>query len=122
MTTDHLIFNYCLILGITGTLVLGPVVGVIAAGGAVYATTRNDDIGAASRAVGSAAMSAFNYTSALCTKHKVYDKLKSAGEATVAKLAEVNEEFKLTDKARHIGASAVENIIALDNRCWKILK
>ena len=103
-------------LGITGTLILGPVVGVLAAGGAVYATTREDDIGAASRAVGSAAISAFNYTSALCTKHKVYDKIKSAGEATVAKLAEVNEEYKLTDRARNIGASAVESVIALDSK------
>lgn len=91
-------------------------VGVIAAGAAVYATTRNDQIGEAARATGSAAISGYNYSSYLCTKYKVMDKIKSAGEATAAKLAEVNEEYKITDRARDLGNRALENIVALDRR------
>ena len=98
------------------TIVIGPVVGLLAAGAAVYATTRTDNIGDTSRAVGSATISAYNYTSRLCTKYEVLKKLKSAGEVTASKLVEVNNEYKLTEKAQVVGTKALEGIIALDNK------
>lgn len=50
----------------------------------------------------------------MCTKYKVYDRLKSAGEATVARLAEINNEYHVTERASEIGVRVVDNLANLD--------
>jgi hypothetical protein len=99
---------------VVGTLVIGPVAGVALAGAAVYATTRSDGVGEASRAVGEATLTTVDKAKEIGRKYGIFDKLKSAGNATAAKLAEVNAEYKITDKAAAAGSAAVAQARQLD--------
>jgi hypothetical protein len=91
---------------VIGTLLLGPIVGVVVAGVAVYATTRDDKIGDVSRSVGMAAMSVFDKGSELATKYQVKEKLSAAGNATVSKFNEIDSEYHVRDKVSE-GASVL---------------
>ena len=80
---------------VLGTLFVGPITGVCVAGASIYASTRQDNMGSITREIGAKACDAY----ALAKKHGVFDKIKSAGEATIKKAAEVNQEYHLTERA-----------------------
>ena len=71
--------------GVAATLIAGPVIGVIAAGGAAYAATRSDKVGEAAKATGGAAVAVGGKVVDINKEHKVTDKigdgLKKAGSA-----------------------------------------
>ena len=99
-----------------GVLLSGPVVGVILAGGAVYATTRNDKIGEATKAVGEATVRAIDKGRELGNRYGIFDKMKEAASATYAKAKEINEEYKVTDKMKECAISATEKAKELDSK------
>jgi hypothetical protein len=85
---------------IVGTLLVGPIVGVVVAGVAVYASTRDDQIGDVARGVGGAAMSAFDKGNELATRYHVKEKFAAATSATMSKLKEIDNEHHVVDKAK----------------------
>ena len=61
--------------GVAATLIAGPVIGVIAAGGAAYAATRSDKVGEAAKATGGAAVAVGGKVVDINKEHKVTDKI-----------------------------------------------
>lgn len=101
---------------IVGTLLVGPLVGVVVAGAAVYATTRDDQFGDAARGMGGLACQAYEKGTELATKYQVKDKLQAAGSATVSKLKEINDEYKVTDKVQEVGGKLAKQAGELDEK------
>jgi len=99
---------------VIGTLVLGPITGVIVAGAAVYATTRSDRIGDAVRGTGTVACNAYDKAVEADKKYGIFDRIKSAGQATMQKASEINKEYKITDKAQTYAKQAVEEAKKID--------
>lgn len=79
---------------VTGMILIGPVTGIVIAGVALYATTREDKIGDAVRSGGAAACSAFDYGMKKAKDHNVFEKLKDAGTATYKKAIAISDEVK----------------------------
>ena len=79
---------------VAGALMVGPVTGVCVAGAALYATTRNDEVGTAARQAGSAACYAFD----AAKKYGVFDKIKTVGAATLEKAQQINNEHRVTER------------------------
>jgi hypothetical protein len=90
---------------VIGTLLIGPITGVVVAGAALYASTRNDKIGDATRSTGSAAVSAYGKTVEAAEKYHVREKVGAASEATMKKAQEINEQYKVTE---HIQSATKE--------------
>ena len=101
---------------VIGTLLLGPVVGVVAAGAAIYATTREDKLGEAARSTGSFACNTYEKTVEVANKYQVGEKLKVAGEATTKKLAEIDQEFKVSDNAVKAAQCLWRSAVEFDNK------
>lgn len=102
---------------VVGTLVVGPVTGIACAGAAVYATTRDDAIGDAARALGSASIAAYGKAKEIDAKYGIWDKVKDAASKTASKAAEINAEYHLTDKASAAAASGVAKVREFDGGC-----
>ena len=83
--------------GIAGSLLLGPLVGLAAAGAAAYATTRDDNIGEAARATGSATATAGGIA---------YEQAKIVG----SKLKEFDQQHDVSGKASRAIASAATSL------------
>jgi hypothetical protein len=79
---------------VTGLILIGPVTGVVIAGVALYATTREDSIGDAVRSGGAAACSAFDFGMKKAKDHNVFERLKEAGTATYRKAVAITDEAK----------------------------
>lgn len=90
---------------VIGTLLIGPITGIVVAGAALYASTRNDQIGDATRSTGSAAVSAYGKTVEAAEKYHVREKVGAATEATMKKAHEINEQYKVTE---HIHSATKE--------------
>lgn len=101
---------------VVGTLVIGPITGIIAAGAAVYASSRNDKVGEATLAVGGAAITGFNKVKDTAEKYGVFEKAKQIGGATLEKAKQIDNELKLTDKAKEAASSAMTKARELDQK------
>jgi len=104
---------------VVGTVMVGPIVGVGLAVGAVYATTRSDSVGDAALAVGDATYCAVESASAAARKYGVYDKAKEVGSATMTKMKEIDQEYKVVDNAK-AGASVVASKASEINQKYDI--
>jgi hypothetical protein len=89
---------------VTGAVLVGPITGVCVAGAALYATTRDDEIGDATRKAGAAACLAYDKAK----EAGVFDKLAEAGRKTLQKAHELNDEYKITDRISET-ARQIEN-------------
>jgi hypothetical protein len=74
---------------IIGTLIAGPIVGIILGGAALYATTRDDKVGESARGFGTAAMAAYERACELAQEHKVGERVSAAASATANRLNEI---------------------------------
>ena len=101
---------------VIGTLLVGPVVGIVVAGAAVYATTRDDQVGDVARNVGSYAASAFDKGAELAKQYQIPEKLNAAASATKSKLMEINEEYKVTEKVSQGASVAATKAKEMDER------
>lgn len=99
-----------------GVLLSGPIVGVVLAGGAVYATTRNDKVGEATKAVGEATVRAIEKGREIGNKYGIFDKMKSAASATYTKAKEINDEYKVTDQMSQCASSAATKAKEIDEK------
>ena len=101
---------------VIGTLLVGPVVGIVVAGAAVYATTREDQIGDAARNVGTYAVSAFDKGTELAKQYHVPEKINAAASATKSKLMEINVEYKVTERISQGASAAASKAKEMDER------
>ena len=84
---------------VLGSLIVGPVTGIVCAGAALYAVTRDDQVGDIARSTGSIACSAFDKSKELAVKYGVYDKMKKAATITLDKARELDAKYELSNKA-----------------------
>jgi hypothetical protein len=101
---------------VIGTLLLGPITGVVVAGAAIYASTRNDKIGETTRATGSAAVSLYDKTVQAAEKYHVKEKVSAATEATMKKANEINDQYKVTDHIQSATKEMVKGAQELDQK------
>jgi len=101
---------------VVGTLLIGPVTGVIVAGVALYASTRDDSVGRATVATGSATVRGYQATKDAAKKHGVYDRVKAAGVATGQRASEINEQYKVTDSIKSVATSTVNGARSIDRK------
>lgn len=101
---------------VIGCLLIGPITGVVVGGAALYASTRNDDVGKAARAAGGVAVQAASKTAEVAEKYHIKEKVVAAGTATYNKAKEINNEYKLTDKIKSASSGAVEEAKKLNDK------
>jgi hypothetical protein len=101
---------------VIGTILLGPITGIVVAGAAIYASTRNDKIGETTRATGSAAVSLYDKTVQAAEKYHVKEKVSTATEATVKKANEINDQYKVTDQIQSATKEMVKGAQELDQK------
>jgi hypothetical protein len=87
---------------VAGVILIGPITGIVVAGAALYATTREDRIGDVARKGGVAACSAYDFGMQKAKEHNVFDRLKDAAAITMKKAKEVDNEMKITENARKL--------------------
>eukprot|EP01041_Mallomonas_annulata_P000788 gene788-1527_t len=100
MTSSSIALGAAAAGGILATLVVGPVTGIIVAGVALYATTRNDAVGDVARATGAATNVVYDKAVQAEKKYSITDRLMSAGSATIKKAKEIDNEYKIADKTK----------------------
>jgi hypothetical protein len=86
-----------------GTLLVGPITGVVVAGAALYATTRDDKIGDAARTTGTAAANTYDSVAEAARKHKVTEKVSAAAKVTYERAKEIDQEYKVTESIGKAG-------------------
>lgn len=101
---------------VVGTLLIGPITGVVVAGAALYATTRDDKVGGAARATGTGAVTIFDKARESAEKHHVGEKLAAASAATAKKAAELDEQYKITENVKVATASALSEAKKLNEK------
>ena len=101
---------------VVGTLLIGPITGVVVAGVALYATTRNDRVGAAAIRVGGAAASGYDSTKAAAEKHDVYNRMKSAGAATAKRAGEIDQQYKISENVTKATKATASEAIRINNK------
>ena len=101
---------------VLGSLLVGPVTGIVVGGAALYASTREDRVGQAARATGGAVATAVQGTADAMHRHQVKDKVVAAGAATYHKVKEVNEDYKVTSTVASTARSAVHHAIIFNER------
>jgi hypothetical protein len=99
--------------GVVGTLLIGPVLGLVVAGAALYATTREGDVGDAARAAGSTAALTFDKAS---KKHHLGDRIKAASDATIKKAKELDEEYKIVDNVKSAASDAYVEAVKINEK------
>lgn len=93
--------------GAAGLLMIGPIAGLVAAGGAAYATTRSDKIGDGARNVGKAGVAAADKVKALNEEHGITDKAKAVGTAAAEKAKNIDEKYQVREKATQAAVKGV---------------
>jgi len=97
-----------------GTVLIGPVSGVVLAGAALYASQRRDYVGDAARKGGELAVKAYSKASEMDKAYGISAQLKAAASTTYTKAKELDAEFKMTERAREAGASAAVEVQKID--------
>lgn len=93
------------VLGVAGLAISGPLMGLALAAGAAYATTRQDAVGKAARAVGDVGVQAADHTRSLNNKYrfdkKIDDKLHISDTAS-----KIDDKLHISHLAQQAGATA----------------
>ena len=98
--------------GVAATFVAGPLVGLVAAGGAAYvAATRDDKAGDAAKAVGRAAISAARKAASMDREHELSRKVGDATKGAMDTARELNAKHKITSKMFD-GISSAANTVS----------
>lgn len=99
-----------------GFLLVGPITGVVVAGVALYATTRNDQIGAAAVGVGGVAVKGYDKTKEFAEKHDVYNRMKAAGAGTAKKVGEIDQQYGISKKVNAATKATVSKAVEINNK------
>mmetsp|Transcript_23108 Transcript_23108/g.33854 ORF Transcript_23108/g.33854 Transcript_23108/m.33854 type:complete len:239 (-) Transcript_23108:290-1006(-) len=102
--------------GVIGCLLVGPLTGIVVAGAALYASTREDDIGSTARSAGNVAVSAYDKSVEAAEKYHIKEKVVEAGKATYNKAKELDDEYKIYDRAKEATAGVVKGAQDLDRK------
>mmetsp|Transcript_118465 Transcript_118465/g.235968 ORF Transcript_118465/g.235968 Transcript_118465/m.235968 type:complete len:313 (+) Transcript_118465:60-998(+) len=99
--------------GTAGLLVLhSPLVAVVIAAGAAYATTRGDSAGDAARAVGNMGIEAAEHAQTAAEKHQVTEKV----DATLGHVRAMDEKYGITDKTQAAASASWEKLRELNRK------
>jgi hypothetical protein len=104
------------VAAVVGTLLVGPITGVVVAGAALYATTRKDRIGAAAMGVGGAAAVGYDKTKEAAEKNDVYNRVKAAGAATAKKAGEIDERYQVSKNVKAATKATVTEAVRINNK------
>ena len=77
---------------VIGTALAGPLIGVMAAGGAVYAASREDEVGHSTRQLGSSVVQLVERGAELAARHKLPETLSSVARTVKDKVVEISAE------------------------------
>lgn len=86
------------------------------AGAALYATTRQDNIGSAARATGGSAVSLYEKAADSAEKHHVGEKLAAAGQATYKKAAQIDSQYHVTENLKQATVVAAAEAKKLNDK------
>lgn len=104
-------FGISLAFGVVGGLILGPVAGLVLAGGALYTSTREDKYGESVRSCGNTVCNLFDKSIETCRKYKVEEiippeqrkqvseTLSAASDHAIKKLQDFDAKFGVTSRA-----------------------
>jgi len=93
--------------GVAGLVLLGPLTAVVAAGGAAYAATRKDDVGAAAQATGKATVAVGDKAVEFDKQHDISGKAKKAAADAARAASEFNEKHDVGGKVAHAWTSSM---------------
>ena len=96
--------------GVAAFVLAGPLVGLAAAGGAAYAATRNDEVGAAATSTGKAALAIGDKAREINEEHKISDKVAEGAKNSLAWAHDMNERHDVSGKVT-AGITAAGNWI-----------
>ena len=96
--------------GVAAFVLAGPLVGLAAAGGAAYAATRNDEVGAAAKSTGKAALAIGDKAREINEEHKISDKVAEGAKNSLAWAHDMNERHDVSGKVT-AGITAAGNWI-----------
>eukprot|EP00747_Dinoflagellata_sp_TGD_P165154 gnl/TRDRNA2_/TRDRNA2_186054_c0_seq1.p2 gnl/TRDRNA2_/TRDRNA2_186054_c0~~gnl/TRDRNA2_/TRDRNA2_186054_c0_seq1.p2 ORF type:complete len:273 (+),score=106.68 gnl/TRDRNA2_/TRDRNA2_186054_c0_seq1:88-906(+) len=110
--------------GVAGLICIGPLAALAVAGGAAYATTRDDVVGEKARMVGSkgveAVKTAKESVKTFDDENKVTEtikeKSKEARASITAKASELDEEYKIREKAALAASKTQEALTEFDEK------
>ncbi|CAB9527013.1 expressed unknown protein [Seminavis robusta] len=102
--------------GVLGTLLAGPVVGLVAGGAAAYYANKDGAAGDVSRAMADVASTTGKKAKELNEKHHLLDKSKeAAGDAWVA-VKNLNDEHNITERSQAAAKKAWRNAKEFDQK------
>ena len=102
--------------GVVGTLVGGPLTGLVAGGAAAYYSQRDGAAGDITRALGEVAQTTGVKARELNEKHQLVDKSKEAADAAWKKVKEMNNKHHVKDRSQAAATSAWENLKEFDRQ------
>ena len=102
--------------GVVGTLIAGPVVGLVAGGAAAYYSQRDGAAGDITRAMGEVAQTTGAKAKELNEKHNLIDKSKEAADAAWKKVKEINQKHHVADRSKVAAASVWESLKELEKQ------
>lgn len=90
--------------------------GVVVAGAALYASTREDGVGSAMRSTGDTAVHAYERAAHSAQKHHVGEKLSAAGQATYKKATEIDDQYHISDNVKHATVVAAKEAKKINDK------
>ena len=90
--------------------------GVVVAGAALYATTREDGVGTAARVTGNTAVSAYDRAAESAEKHHVGEKIAAVSKATYKKTIELDNQYHISENVKSAGAVAISEAQKLNEK------
>ena len=84
--------------GVAATLLVGPVVGIVAAGGAAYAATRSDKVGEVAKSTGQAAVAVTGKAVDLNKEHGITDKIGDGLKNTATAVQGFDQKHDVSGK------------------------
>lgn len=100
--------------GVVGTLIGGPILGIVTGSAAAYYSQREGAAGDISRAVGEIGRATGQKAKELNDKHQLVDKSKEAAGQAWKKVQEMNEQHHIDKKAKAAASEAWENLKEFD--------
>lgn len=102
--------------GVVGTLVGGPVLGIVAGGASAYYSKKEGAAGDISRAIGEIGSASYLKAKELNQKHHLLDKSRKAASSAWTKAKELNKKNHILDKSKVVTKKALSRAKKFDEK------
>jgi hypothetical protein len=102
--------------GVVGTLIGGPLLGVVAGGASAYYSTQGGAAGDVSRAIGEIGAASYSKAKELNRKHSLIDKSKRAAASAVKKAQDLNQKHHLLNRSKEAAGAAFDKAKKFDEK------